>query len=54
MKTIHMPNDPVVTFQIDDSILTPKIGQILLLKFEDYITDPEEWELMIWLRSNRR
>ncbi|WP_339751121.1 hypothetical protein [Algoriphagus aquimarinus] len=42
MKTIHKPTYPVVTFQIDDSIFNPKDGQILVLKFKDYITDSEE------------
>ncbi|MEB2786521.1 hypothetical protein [Algoriphagus persicinus] len=52
MKTIHMPTDPVVTFQVDDSIQIPKVGQILDLKYEEYITAPDEWELALSTLEN--
>tara|TARA_R110000850_G_scaffold136597_7_gene257775 strand:+ start:814 stop:1032 length:219 start_codon:yes stop_codon:yes gene_type:complete len=47
-----MPTDPEVTFEVEDSIHIPVIGQIMDLKFEDYITDDDSWELALSTLEN--
>ena len=43
--TVHMPTNPVVSFELPGMVKIPEIGQIFELKFEHFIIDPEEWEL---------
>ncbi|MCE7056291.1 hypothetical protein LZF95_16535 [Algoriphagus sp. AGSA1] len=52
MTTIHMPTDPEVCFQLDPDVTIPQPGEILYLKFDDYITDEYEWELAQSTLSN--
>ncbi len=52
MKTIHMPTSSPVSFKLPDMIKVPEVGQIFEPKFEDYIKDPEEWELALSTLEN--
>jgi len=42
---IHMPTSTPVSFELPAMFKVPKVGEVLNIKYEDFITDPEEWEL---------
>ena len=52
MITIHMPTSSPVSFQLPAMTKIPEVGQTFELKFEDYITDPDEWELALSTLDN--
>ncbi|WPR73303.1 hypothetical protein [Algoriphagus sp. NG3] len=41
---IHMPTDPEVSFECPLMFKLPEVGQVLDLVYENFITDPDEWE----------
>lgn len=41
---VHMPTEPEVTFECPLMFKLPAVGQMLDLVYENFITDPDQWE----------
>tara|TARA_R110002049_G_scaffold168144_1_gene334587 strand:- start:1332 stop:2036 length:705 start_codon:yes stop_codon:yes gene_type:complete len=42
---IHMPTSPEVSFELPIMFSMPEVGEILDIRYENFISDPDEWEL---------
>lgn len=49
---IHMPTSSPVSFEVPAMFKAPEVGHILDIRYEEFITDPDEWELALSTLEN--